>query len=159
MEKMVKRYLIGAFTFLSFIGFSQAIDEALAKKYNAIFGQMTQETLAKSPYRVTPKQVINMIKKGEDIVLLDIRTEAEQSIVGLTYKNSFHIPMDKLFKPENLSKIPKDKKVIVVCHSGVRAIVATFALRSLGFKNVYALKGGIAKLAHYVTPKTTLGIK
>ncbi len=156
---MFKRYLAGFLTALSLIGFSFAIDEYMAKKYDELFSKMTQKVLAKSPCRVTPKQVVEMIKKGEDIVLLDVRTEAEQSIVGLTYSNSLHIPMDKLFKPENLSKIPKDKKVIVVCHSGARALVVAFALRSLGFENVYALKGGIVKLADYLTPKTTLGLK
>ena len=135
------------------------IDWELAKKYDAIFSRLDQKTLSKSPCRVNLKQVLEMIKKGEDIVLLDIRTEPEQSIVGLTYKNSLHIPMDELFKEENLKKLPRDKKIIVVCHSGARAIAVTFALRSLGFDNVYALKGGIAGLANYVTPKTTLGIK
>ncbi|AAC07504.1 putative protein [Aquifex aeolicus VF5] len=158
MGKM-KKYLAVALAVVSFGGLSFGVDEALIKKYDKMFSQMTQETLAKSPCRVTPKQVVEMIKKGEDVVLLDIRTEAEQSIVGLTYKNSLHIPMDKLFKPENLKKIPRDKKVIVICRSGARAIAATFALRSAGFDNVYALKGGIAALADYVTPKTTLGIK
>ncbi|NPB06648.1 MAG: rhodanese-like domain-containing protein, partial [Aquificae bacterium] len=38
-------------------------------------------------------------------------------------------------------------------------LVATTALRSVGFDNVYALKGGIVKLADFVTPKTTLNLK
>jgi len=155
----MKKYIAVALAVISLGGFSFGIDKALAQKYDKIFSQLTQENLIKSPCRVTPKQVLKMIKKGEDIVLLDIRTEAEQSIVGITYKNSLHIPMDKLFKPENLAKLPKDKKIIVICHSGARAIAATFALRSIGFKNAYALKGGISALARYVTPKTTLGIK
>ncbi|GAB6065687.1 rhodanese-like domain-containing protein [Aquifex pyrophilus] len=155
----MRKYVASVLLVLGFVGFSQAVDQELVKKYDRMFSQFTQENLAKSPCRVTPKQVVEMIKKGEDVVLLDIRTDAEASIVGLTYKNSMHIPMDKLFNPENLKKIPRDKKVIVICHSGARAIAATFALRSAGFDNVYALKGGIAGLADYVTPKTTLGIK
>jgi len=62
-----------------------------------------------------------MIKKKEDFVILDVRTPQEQSIVGSTWKNTLNIPMHEVFKPENLSKIPKDKKVVVVCHSGERA--------------------------------------
>ncbi|WP_461832068.1 rhodanese-like domain-containing protein [Aquifex sp.] len=155
----MRKYIASALLIFGLVGFSHAIDQHLVKVYDKMFSRLTQENLAKSPCRVTPKQVIEMIKNGEDIVLLDIRTDAEASIVGLTYKNSMHIPMDKLFKPENLKKIPRDKKVIVICHSGARAIAATFALRSAGFNNVYALKGGISALARYVTPKTTLGIK
>ena len=155
----MKRLIAAASTMLVLVLPSFPIDWELAKKYDAIFSKLDQKTLSKSPCRVNLKQVLEMIKKGEDIVLLDIRTEPEQSIVGLTYKNSLHIPMDELFKEENLKKLPRDKKIIVVCHSGARAIAVTFALRSLGFDNVYALKGGIAGLANYVTPKTTLGIK
>jgi len=156
---MIRKYILSAVALLSIAGASFGIDKELAQKYDKLFSQFTQEALAKSPCRVSPKAVVEMIKKGEPVVLLDIRTEAEQSIVGLTYKDSLNIPMDKLFKPENLAKIPKDKKVIIVCHSGARALVAAFALRSVGFENVYALKGGIAKLADYLTPKTTLGLK
>ena len=155
----MKKFVAAALSVLTLSTASFSIDWELAKKYDAIFSQLDQETLTKSPCRVTPKQVLEMIKKGEDIVLLDIRTKPEQSIVGLTFKNSLNIPMDELFKEENLKKLPKDKKIIVVCHSGARAIAVTFALRSLGFNNAYALKGGIAALADYVTPKTTLGIK
>ena len=154
----MRKIIVGALITLSFFGFSNAIDWQLAHKYEKFFSQMTQENLAKSPCRVTPKQLFKIIKKG-DVVLLDVRTDAEAKIVGLTYKNSIHIPLDELFKEENLKKIPKDKKVIVVCHSGARALVATFALRSIGFKNVYALKGGIIALSKYTTPKTTLGTK
>ena len=155
----MRKLLATALTLLTLSVPTFSIDWELAKKYDSIFSRLDQKTLTKSPCRVTPKQVLEMIKNGEDVVLLDIRTEAEQSIVGLTYKNSLHIPMDKLFKEENLKKLPKDKKIIVICHSGARAIAATFALRSIGFKNAYALKGGISALARYVTPKTTLGIK
>ncbi|NPB08494.1 MAG: rhodanese-like domain-containing protein [Aquificae bacterium] len=135
------------------------IDKDLAKKYDEIFSQFTHQFWAKSPISVKPKELLEMIKKGEDIVLLDIRTPQEMSVVGITYRNALQIPMNELFKEENLKKIPRDKKVIVVCRSGGRALVATVALRSVGFNNVYVLKGGISKLAAYLSPKTTAGMK
>jgi rhodanese-related sulfurtransferase len=88
-----------------------------------------------------------MIKKKEDFVILDVRTPQEQSIVGSTWKNTLNIPMHEVFKPENLSKIPKDKKVVVVCHSGERAWAVVTGLRAAGFNNVYHFKGGMKELA------------
>jgi len=139
--------------------FAYSVDTELAQKFDKIFSQFTHDFWAKSKISIKPKDLINMIRKGENIVLLDIRTPQEMSIVGITFKNSLRIPMNELFKEENLKKIPKDKKVIVVCRSGGRALVAAVALRSVGFSNVYVLKGGISKLASYLSPKTTSGIK
>ncbi|NPA41299.1 MAG: rhodanese-like domain-containing protein [Aquificae bacterium] len=156
----MKRMLIGLFVsglLVSGVGYS--LDWQEAKEYEQFFSHFNQENLAKSPCRIKPDKLINWIKKGEDVVLLDIRTPGEASIVGLTYDNSIHIPLDKLFKKENLERIPKDKKVVVICRSGTRAIVAVAFLQKLGFKNVYALKGGIKGLASYLSPKTTLGLK
>ncbi len=156
---MKRKGIALAISIFMLLGFSFSINWEEAKGYEKFFSNFTQQNLAKAPCRVTPKKILEWIKKGEEVILLDIRTPAEASIVGLTYKNSMHIPMSELFKKENLERIPKDKKVVVVCHSGTRAVIATAFLRKLGFNNVYALKGGITGLAAFVTPKTTLGIK
>jgi len=58
--------------------------------------------------------------------------------------------MHKVFKPENLSKIPKDKKVVVVCHTGDRAASVVTGLRVAGFNNAYHFKGGIKEIADKV---------
>jgi len=64
------------------------------------------------------------------------------------------IPANKVFLKENLDRIPIDKTVVVVCKSGARATAIGTALRHIGFKNVYVLKGGIVALTKYVTPKS-----
>jgi rhodanese-related sulfurtransferase len=91
-----------------------------------------------------------MMKKKEDFVILDVRTPAEQAIVAPTWKNTLYIPMHELFKEENLNKLPKDKKIVVVCHSGDRAAAVVAALRALGFNNAYQFKGGMVELAREV---------
>lgn len=98
--------------------------------------------------------MIEAIKKQEGVVLLDVRTKQEQSIIGLTYKTSLNLPVNEGFKPENLAKIPTDKKVIVTCQSGVRCTVIAMSLREIGFEKVYAMKGGLAALMEYLSPKT-----
>jgi len=111
-------------------GTAPAVDWELAKKYEKMFSAFTQEGLTKHFYAISVKKLFKLLKEG-NVVLLDVRTPAEASIVGLTYKNSLHIPLNELFKEENLKKIPTDKPVVVICHSGARALVATTALRSV----------------------------
>lgn len=75
-------------------------------------------------------------------------------IIGLTYRVCLSLPMNEVFKPENLTIIPTDKKVIVTCQSGVRCAVIALSLREIGFENVYAMKRGLAALMEYLSPNT-----
>ena len=71
----------------------------------------------------------------------------------MTAPGTLKIPMAQVFKPENLARIPTDGKVVVVCKAGHRAYVVAFALRHIGFENVYILQGGAISLAKYLSPK------
>jgi rhodanese-related sulfurtransferase len=62
--------------------------------------------------------------------------------------------MDQVFKPESLAQIPTDRPVVVTCKSGVRCTAIAFALRNIGFENVYSMKGGLIDLMKYLSPKT-----
>ncbi|MGB9658895.1 MAG: rhodanese-like domain-containing protein [Nitrososphaerales archaeon] len=42
---------------------------------------------------------------------------------------------------------------VAVCNTGARSLPVAFALRAIGFNNVYALDGGIVKLAENVGRK------
>ncbi|NBC47405.1 MAG: hypothetical protein GVY22_05315 [Gammaproteobacteria bacterium] len=98
--------------------------------------------------------MVEAIKNDEDLIFLDVRTRREQSVVGLTYPNSLSIPMNEVFKPENLARIPTDKRVVVTCQAGVRCTVIATTLRNIGFDNVFATKGGLAALIKYLGAKT-----
>jgi rhodanese-related sulfurtransferase len=115
-----------------------------------MFSQMTPEVLKQRPCQIDANQLFEMIKKKEDFVILDVRTPQEQSITGITWKNTLNIPMHEVFKPENLNRLPKDKKVVVVCHSGDRAAAVVTGLRAIGFNNAYQFRGGIKELADKV---------
>ncbi|MBD3790343.1 MAG: rhodanese-like domain-containing protein [Campylobacterales bacterium] len=94
-----------------------------------------------------------MFRDKVDFSLLDIRTDAESLIVAVSSQNSVHIPLEKLFTKTNLDRLPTDKPVIIICHSGTRATMAAVGLKQLGFKNIQVLKGGIVGLAQEDTPK------
>jgi len=146
----MKRGLLVASALLGFVAVGFSYDAELAKRFNTMFSQMTPEVLKQRPCQIDANQLFEMIKKKEDFVILDVRTPQEQSIVGITWKNTLNIPMHEVFKPENLNRLPKDKKIVVVCHSGDRAAAVVTGLRAIGFNNAYQFKGGIKELADKV---------
>jgi len=146
----MKRGLLVAGALLGFVAVGFSYDSELAKRFNAMFSQMTPEVLKQRPCQIDANQLFEMIKKKEDFVILDVRTPQEQSITGITWKNTLNIPMHEVFKPENLNKLPKDKKIVVVCHSGDRAAAVVTGLRAIGFNNAYQFRGGIKELADKV---------
>jgi rhodanese-related sulfurtransferase len=129
-----------------FIDTLRMYDPPLAKKVDELISQLPPQ-IRQTRCEVDGKMLFDMMRKKEPFVFLDIRTPEEMSVTGITWKDTLRIPMHELFKEENLKKLPKDKKIIVVCHTGVRAAAVTLALRALGFMNAYNYKGGIAELA------------
>ncbi len=74
-----------------------------------------------------------------NIVLLDVRTARERSVV--TIENSLHIPMrDLKTAPDSLDP---DSEIIVICAHGVRSLVAARRLLDAGFHRVSHVAGGI----------------
>ncbi|SFM78322.1 rhodanese-like domain-containing protein [Thermodesulforhabdus norvegica] len=146
-EKHLSKISILMVCFLSALSaYTYAFDTELAKKFYGMFSQMTPEVVAQKPCQITPARVLEMIKAREPFLFLDIRTPQETGIVGLTYPDTLRIPMNELFREDNLGRLPKDRKIVVVCHSGTRAAPVAMALKMLGF-DAYLLKGGLPALA------------
>lgn len=145
-----KLSLVVVMLLFAFGGLAFGYDKELAKRFDMMFSMMTPEMIAKRPCQVTTNQLIDMIKKKEPFVILDVRTPQEMAIVGITWKDKLEIPVDQLFRPENLAKLPKDKTIIVVCHVGDRAAAVTIALRAIGFEKAFQFRGGIAEMAKEV---------
>lgn len=80
---------------------------------------------------------------NQDIQLIDVRTPNEffNGTIGKARNINFNSP---LFK-EHVLKLDKNKPVVVFCHAGGRSAKASLMLDSLGFKEVYDLKGGYSK--------------
>ncbi len=131
-----------------------AYDTEAAQKYAGMFEPVQGAKVGKALSMIAPDDFVKRVKKGEPIQVIDIRTPAELGYFGVTMPGVLSIPINELFKPENLENIPTDKRVVVVCRSGTRATAAATGLRYIGFFNVYVLKGGIGALTSFVNPKT-----
>ncbi|MBP8283803.1 MAG: rhodanese-like domain-containing protein [Chromatiaceae bacterium] len=131
-----------------------SFDENLAASYAQLFASAKEGQTGKALHCIKPEGLINMLKKGEPVVGLDVRTPVEMSVFTVVLPGSMSIPINELFLPVNLARIPKDRTVVVMCHSGLRAGIATTALRQLGFDKVFVLQGGFKGLSDYLDPVT-----
>ena len=104
---------------------------------------------------IPTKAFIESLKKGDELFVVDVRTPGETGVYGLNLSNSIVIPMNEVFKPENLAKNPTTGKVVIVCKAGHRAMAVATGLRHIGFKNVFVLKEGISDVANYLSPKNS----
>ena len=135
-------------------GSASAYDKGMASSYEQYFAPFVGKETTTALQLIKPNDFVNAIKKGDKMFVLDIRTPGETAIVGLTIPSSAAIPMDQVFKPANLARIPTDRYVVVVCQGGVRAMAIATALRHTGFSNIYVLKGGARDLVKYLNQKT-----
>jgi rhodanese-related sulfurtransferase len=155
-EDTVKRKLLPITIVASSLlaaGTAWSYDKDLAASYAALFKPVAGATAAKELGLMAPDDYVQQIRSGKGLVTLDIRTPAESQFFAMAGPQSLVIPMDQLFTPDGLARIPADKPVVVLCKGGERAVAAGVALRHLGYKNVQVLKGGYQALATYLDPK------
>ncbi len=78
-------------------------------------------------------------KKDPDLFILDVRTAEEHSLGSPP--GAVNIP--KVDVRTNLHRIPKDKKIVVLCSVGIRAYLVERILKQNGYKDVSILSGGL----------------
>ncbi len=149
----MKKILLSTLTFALLTVSAHAYDDTKAKELNTFYSHMTQKACADSKLFIKAKEVMKLLKEKKDITLLDVRTDGEASVIALSGDNALHMPISELFKKENLDKLPTDKPIMVVCHSGTRATLAAIGLKRIGFKKVHVVKGGLIALAKANNPK------
>ena len=126
---------------------ASAYDAEKAQYFDAFYSKFTPKVLANPTIEVSADGLMKMIREGEKFTILDARTPAEVGIIGINLSGTLEIPMDEVFKEENLKRLPTDEKLILLCHSGSRVTMMAAGLLMLGFNNIVILKGGIKAFA------------
>lgn len=80
---------------------------------------------------------------NKDMILLDINLEEDAHKFYIDSAKRKHIPLDEL--NVNLSQLPKEKKIAVMCLKGKRSVTAVRYLASNGYNDVVLVEGGIQK--------------
>ncbi|MEK4386360.1 rhodanese-like domain-containing protein [Solibacillus sp. FSL W7-1464] len=85
---------------------------------------------------ISTAQLKTMIN-DKDKVFVDVRTPAEYKARNV--KQFKNIPLGS-----DLSKLPKGKEIVVICHSGMRSKQACNQLKKLGYEQVTNVRGGMS---------------
>jgi rhodanese-related sulfurtransferase len=98
--------------------------------------------LIKSIKQYSPADAYQKVKKENNVVFLDVRTDRErkQSVI----KGSYHIPVTSIADREQELKKFKDAEIICYCHTGSRSLTAASKLRKMGY-NASNLSGGMIR--------------
>ena len=106
-------------------------------------------TDAEFPFEITVAEAKQLRDASpERTMIVDVREPFEIAICQV--QDSTHIPMRQI--PEQLDGLPKDKHLLILCHSGGRSRRVTEFLRSRGFDAVSNIAGGIDAWAEEIDP-------
>ncbi len=87
---------------------------------------------------IGPNELGEKMKSGDDFLLLDVRTPAENAAQAI--EGSYLIPINEL--PHRIAELPREKELVVYCRVGNRSAYASAYLARIGYK-VKNLEGGI----------------
>lgn len=96
---------------------------------------------------ISVQELKEMMDKGEDFQLIDVREEFEYEVSNL---GGVLIPLGGILIEAD--KIAKDKPVIMQCRSGKRSAAAIMQLEQLGYTNLANLQGGILAWQSEIDP-------
>jgi rhodanese-related sulfurtransferase len=89
------------------------------------------------PAEITAAQAYDKYQAGA--LFVDVRTQEEWNQGHIA--KSILISLDQL--PNRMNELPKDREIVVVCHSGVRSKEGATILSTAGFQRVNCLTGGL----------------
>jgi len=90
-----------------------------------------------------------MQAKKTDFVIVDVRPNPPGQQGG-KIADAMYIPYNEILKSENLKKLPKDKKVILVCETGQTQNLHMLVLRLLGYQAYTMAFGHAAWIKGYL---------
>jgi sulfur-carrier protein adenylyltransferase/sulfurtransferase len=99
---------------------------------------------------ITAAELKEMLDRGEDFLLVDVREPAEYEIVNIP--GAVLIPKGEILGGAALEKLPHDKPIVLHCKSGARSAEALAALKGAGFSDAKHVQGGVLAWVSQVDP-------
>jgi monothiol glutaredoxin len=101
--------------------------------------------------RISPEELHARLTRGDDLVLVDVRTDEEREIAMIEQGRALGAALH-----DEIGKGPRDRTIVVYCHHGSRSQRAAEELVSQGFRDVYNLTGGINAWSMDVDPNVPM---
>lgn len=86
---------------------------------------ISENIVSSSQTVINSEELADRLAVDEDLYLLDVRQPDE--LLESKIDGSINIPLVEIFQPNGMDGIPTDKPVIVICGSGNRATIASYA--------------------------------
>jgi len=99
---------------------------------------------------ITPRELRDLLDSGTKITLIDVREPAEWDINHID--GAQLIPSSSINSGEALAGLPRDRRPVLYCKTGVRSAQALAAVRDAGFADAAHLQGGIVAWAQQMQP-------
>ena len=99
---------------------------------------------------IEPRKVQRRLDEGEDILLLDCRTQEEW--ITCHIKGAILIPLQEMSLRAVELESHRHRPIVVYCHRGPRSMIITRLLRHIGFDDVHAMQGGIDRWSAEIDP-------
>ena len=88
----------------------------------------------------TPAEVMEMQKRGDAMVLLDVRELPEVNLGKIP--GAIHISRGRL--EQNIeAAVPRDANVVIYCANGNRSALAAVTLHEMGYEKVSSMSAGV----------------
>jgi rhodanese-related sulfurtransferase len=97
--------------------------------------------------QITPAQVKAWLDGGEEFSFIDVRTPEEWRIARIPQAE----PLD-YGDPGKYMSLPKDRKLVFHCRSGIRSLDVAAYFRGHGFTRAYSMQGGILAWSAEIDP-------
>jgi rhodanese-related sulfurtransferase len=98
--------------------------------------------------QISPGEVAERLRSGEQFPLIDIRSREEWDAVHIDGATFF----TQELMQEIMSEWPKDREIIFVCHHGIRSLDAASYFAGHGFQHARSMMGGIDAWSVEVDP-------
>jgi adenylyltransferase/sulfurtransferase len=99
-------------------------------------------------YDISPRELSERMRLGDDIQLIDVREEWEWQIAKLP--GAKLVPLGRI--DEAISSLDPQRDTVLYCKVGVRSLHAAEALADAGFSRLGNLSGGIIRWSEEVDP-------
>lgn len=138
---LFQRYHVGG---CSSCGFQPSDTLAqVAKDHNILDVKEMIQTITRaqdldSRVEVEPATVKGWLDAGEDFSFIDVRTPDELAIAKIDAAEALDYDAS-----DKYMSLPKDRKIVFSCHTGVRSLDVASYFIGHGFSQVYSMRGGI----------------
>jgi sulfur-carrier protein adenylyltransferase/sulfurtransferase len=119
--------------------------------YEEFCGAVSEEAQkAAASSTITASELKDMLDRGDDIFLVDVREPNEYEIVSIP--SAVLIPKGEFLSGAALERLPHNRRIVLHCKSGARSAECLAVVKNAGFSGAVHLGGGVLSWISQVDP-------